>query len=113
MRNVCRDSVLTPPFFSKEYLGSIYLGAAQIGRQQQRAGAPLDDDNAFRHTFLILDGRKQPNSNIAVRHVLCGESDVDRAGSMHCLWQWLWKMIGQILRTRHLCKTRPPRRLTG
>ena len=38
----------------------------------------MDDDNAFRHAFLIIEGRKQPNSNVSVRHVLCGESDADR-----------------------------------
>ncbi|KAF8327759.1 uncharacterized protein EI90DRAFT_3066940 [Cantharellus anzutake] len=59
-----------------QHLGSIYLGGAQIGRQQQRSGIPSDDDNAFRHAFLIIEGKKQSSSS--VRHVLCGESDTDR-----------------------------------
>ncbi|KAF9648889.1 RhoGAP-domain-containing protein [Thelephora ganbajun] len=61
------------------HLGSITITGAQIGRQQ-RAGTSqsVDEDNEYRHAFLIIETRKGQSSSSNTRHVLCAESDEDR-----------------------------------
>ncbi|OJT09652.1 hypothetical protein TRAPUB_13905 [Trametes pubescens] len=60
------------------HLGSIVIAGAQIGRQQRtpekREG---DEDNEYRHAFLIIEAKRAPNGSTA-RHVLCAESDQER-----------------------------------
>jgi RalA-binding protein 1 len=56
------------------HLGSINITGAQIGRQQRQASP--DDENAYRHAFLIIE---QPKKGAApARHVLCAASDAER-----------------------------------
>ena len=61
------------------HLGSITITGAQIGRQQ-RAGTSqsVDEDNEYRHAFLIIEARKGQSNSSNPRHVLCAESDADR-----------------------------------
>ncbi|KDQ61611.1 hypothetical protein JAAARDRAFT_31077 [Jaapia argillacea MUCL 33604] len=61
------------------HLGSITITGAQIGRQQQKTGATSDsdDDNEYRHAFLIIEAKKIPTGSTP-RHVLCAESDEER-----------------------------------
>ncbi|KAI0665345.1 hypothetical protein C8Q78DRAFT_1084068 [Trametes maxima] len=51
---------------------------AQIGRQQRtpekREG---DEDNEYRHAFLIIEAKRDPNGS-STWHVLCAESDEER-----------------------------------
>lgn len=56
------------------HLGSININGAQIGRQQKQA--TLDDDNAYRHAFLIIEQSKKGAA--PARHVLCAASDAER-----------------------------------
>ena len=58
-------------------MGSITITGAQIGRQQ-RAGASQDEDNEYRHAFLIIEAKKGQSISSNPRHVLCAESDPDR-----------------------------------
>ena len=59
-------------------LGSIKLQNAQIGKQSNSGqNAQEDEDNQFRHAFLILEPKKKDSSSL-VRHVLCAESDEER-----------------------------------
>lgn len=61
-------------------IGSINIREAQIGRQQKSNASSDQDENAYRHAFLILekrDGSHDEPSHIA-RHVLCAESDEER-----------------------------------
>lgn len=37
----------------------------------------MDDENAYRHAFLIIEAKKGPSGS-NIRHVLCASSDVDR-----------------------------------
>jgi RalA-binding protein 1 len=63
-------------------VGVIKLISAQIGKQssnpsnQSPAGRD-DEDNQYRHAFLILEPKKRDSSSV-VRHVLCAESDEER-----------------------------------
>jgi len=63
------------------HLGSIVINGAQIGRQQRPQGRGAstdnDDDNEFRHAFLIIEAKRGPGGQ-SPRHVLCAESDADR-----------------------------------
>ena len=61
------------------HLGSITITGAQIGRQQ-RAGAlqGVDEDNEYRHAFLIIEAKKGQSISSNPRHVLCAGSDADR-----------------------------------
>lgn len=61
------------------HLGSITITGAQIGRQQ-RAGTSqsADEDNEYRHAFLIIEVKRGQSSSSNPRHVLCAESDADR-----------------------------------
>jgi len=61
------------------HLGSITITGAQIGRQQ-RAGTSqsVDEDNEYRHAFLIIEVKKGQAGSSNPRHVLCAESDADR-----------------------------------
>lgn len=61
-------------------IGSINIREAQIGRQQKSSASSEQDENAYRHAFLILEKREGSHdepSHIA-RHVLCAESDEER-----------------------------------
>lgn len=59
------------------HLGSISLVGSQIGRQQRQASRDQDDENAYRHAFLIIEGKRGPSGALN-RHVLCAQSDEDR-----------------------------------
>ncbi|KAG9083902.1 hypothetical protein FS749_005646 [Ceratobasidium sp. UAMH 11750] len=59
------------------HLGSISLAGSQIGRQQRQASRDADDENAYRHAFLIIEGKRGPSGALN-RHVLCAESDEER-----------------------------------
>ncbi|USW58057.1 Putative Rho GTPase activation protein [Septoria linicola] len=61
------------------HLGSIKLQNAQIGKQSvnPHQNTHDDEDNQFRHAFLILEPKKKDSSAL-VRHVLCAESDDER-----------------------------------
>lgn len=56
------------------HLGTINITGAQIGRQQKQANA--DDENAYRHAFLIIEQTKK--GAVPSRHVLCAASDTER-----------------------------------
>jgi RalA-binding protein 1 len=59
-------------------LGSINITGAQIGRQQKAtATGSSDDDNEYRHAFLIIEAKKSAGVQ-HTRHVLCAESDAER-----------------------------------
>ncbi|CAE6482088.1 unnamed protein product [Rhizoctonia solani] len=59
------------------HLGSIPLIGSQIGRQQRQPTRDADDENAYRHAFLIIEGKRGPSGALN-RHVLCAESDEER-----------------------------------
>ncbi|KAL5536928.1 BEM3 [Sanghuangporus sanghuang] len=60
------------------HLGSIQITGAQIGRQQKSGNkGDLDDENEFRHAFLIIEQKRSPAGQ-NTRHVLCAESDKER-----------------------------------
>lgn len=61
-------------------IGSINIREAQIGRQQKSASTSEQDENAYRHAFLILEKRDASHEEPAhiARHVLCAESDEER-----------------------------------
>lgn len=61
-----------------QHLGSIQITGAQIGRQQRANNSrDSDDENSYRHAFLIIEAKKGP-AGTSVRHVLCAESDEER-----------------------------------
>jgi len=61
-----------------QHLGSISITGAQIGRQQKSTSSrEADDDNSYRHAFLIIEAKRGPGG-ASIRHVLCAESDEDR-----------------------------------
>ncbi|CAE6514054.1 unnamed protein product [Rhizoctonia solani] len=59
------------------HLGSIPLVGSQIGRQQRQPSRDNDDENGYRHAFLIIEGKRGPSGALN-RHVLCAESDEER-----------------------------------
>ncbi|CAG8612494.1 3193_t:CDS:2, partial [Racocetra persica] len=70
------------------HLGSIRLTHAQIGRQQSSNDTDKDNENSYRHAFLILEpkpGSKTQNT----RHVLCAESDAERDEWVEALLQYV------------------------
>ena len=70
-------------------LGSIKLQNAQIGKQSNHGQNALEDeDNQFRHAFLILEPKKKDSSAL-VRHVLCAESDEERDIWVDALLQYV------------------------
>ena len=70
-------------------LGSIKLQNAQIGKQSNSGqNAQEDEDNQFRHAFLILEPKKKDSSSL-VRHVLCAESDEERDIWVEALLQYV------------------------
>jgi len=71
-------------------LGAIKLSHAKIGKQTQQ---PQDDDSEdeddqYRHAFLILEPKKRDATNY-VKHVLCAESDDERDAWVECLLTWI------------------------
>ncbi|GAB7337649.1 hypothetical protein MBLNU457_g2944t1 [Dothideomycetes sp. NU457] len=71
-------------------LGAIKLSHAKIGKQTQQ---PQDDDtededDQYRHAFLILEPKKRDATNY-VKHVLCAESDDERDAWVECLLTWI------------------------
>lgn len=58
-------------------IGSIKLAAARIGSQRVEDSTTADQDDQYRHAFLIQEPKKK-DSHTFVRHVLCAESDADR-----------------------------------
>jgi RalA-binding protein 1 len=74
-------------------LGSIKLPNAQIGKQSPGAnnGSVEDEENQFRHAFLILEPKRKDSSSL-VRHVLCAESDAERDSWVDALLQYVdWR----------------------
>lgn len=71
---LCRRANIVPQR-GGTHLGSIPIAGAQIGRQQN-SGRDADDDNEYRHAFLIIEAKRGPTG--LSRHVLCAESDEDR-----------------------------------
>ncbi|KAJ2904780.1 RhoGAP-domain-containing protein [Zalerion maritima] len=75
------------------HLGTIKLLSAQIGKQSNPSegnGSPArpgDDENQYRHAFLILEPKKKDSSS-HVKHVLCAESDKERDQWVDALLQW-------------------------
>ncbi|KAI0791618.1 hypothetical protein BC629DRAFT_374645 [Irpex lacteus] len=60
------------------HLGSITITGAQIGRQQRTSDKKdSDEDNEYRHAFLIIEAKRGPGGTSS-RHVLCAESDQER-----------------------------------
>ncbi|CAL1714858.1 unnamed protein product [Somion occarium] len=60
------------------HLGSITITGAQIGRQQKSVEKQQpDEDNDYRHAFLIIEAKKGPGGSNP-RHVLCAQSDKER-----------------------------------
>lgn len=71
------------------HLGSIKLPNAQIGKQSAQSHVSQEDeDNQFRHAFLILEPKKKDSSSL-VRHVLCAESDEERDAWVDALLQYV------------------------
>ncbi|KAK4540235.1 hypothetical protein LTR36_009640 [Oleoguttula mirabilis] len=72
------------------HLGSIKLQNAQIGKQSATAAhaSQEDEDNQFRHAFLILEPKKKDSTSL-VRHVLCAESDDERDAWVEALLQYV------------------------
>ncbi|KAI9655193.1 MAG: hypothetical protein M1829_000689 [Trizodia sp. TS-e1964] len=76
------------------HLGTIKLLNSQIGKQSQSSHSPAreetndDNDNQYRHAFLILEPKKKDSSSL-VRHVLCAESDVERDEWVEALLQYV------------------------
>lgn len=78
-------------------LGSIKLQNAQIGKQSPGANssATEDEENQFRHAFLILEPKRKDSSSL-VRHVLCAESDEERDSWVDALLQYVdWRDDGE------------------
>lgn len=72
------------------HLGSIKLQNAQIGKQSTNTpqNQQEDEDNQFRHAFLILEPKKKDSSSL-VRHVLCAESDEERDAWVEALLHYV------------------------
>lgn len=72
------------------HMGSIKLQNAQIGKQSTNPAQHNneDEDNQFRHAFLILEPKKKDSSSL-VRHVLCAESDEERDAWVDALLQYV------------------------
>ena len=72
------------------HMGSIKLQNAQIGKQSPNANqnSAEDEDNQFRHAFLILEPKRKDSSSL-VRHVLCAESDEERDAWVDSLLQYV------------------------
>ncbi|GAB7359313.1 hypothetical protein MBLNU230_g5964t1 [Neophaeotheca triangularis] len=70
------------------HLGSIKLQNAQIGKQSQTPNVQEDEENQFRHAFLILEPKRKDSSSL-VRHVLCAESDAERDDWVDALLQYV------------------------
>ncbi|KAI8077816.1 uncharacterized protein BX664DRAFT_287375, partial [Halteromyces radiatus] len=67
-----------------QYLGTINLSRAQIGRQVVQSGS----GDAFRHAFLILEPKKSAPNGIH-RHVLCADSDLERDQWVEAMSQYI------------------------
>lgn len=77
LRNSIFFRLLTVNQRGGTHLGSIQITGAQIGRQQRNGTRDSDDENEFRHAFLIIEQKRGPSSQ-NTRHVLCAESDRER-----------------------------------
>jgi RalA-binding protein 1 len=62
-------------------VGVIKLATSQIGKQStnrsNQSPAGRDEDNQYRHAFLILEPKKRDATTV-IRHALCAESDDER-----------------------------------
>lgn len=58
-------------------IGTIKITYARIGTQRAEEPINSDQDDHYRHAFLIQEPKKKDSSSF-VRHVLCAESDADR-----------------------------------
>jgi RalA-binding protein 1 len=74
------------------HLGQIKLQNAQIGRQSAspkiKDDGGVDEDNQYRHAFLILEPKRKDSSTL-VRHVLCAENDKERDEWVQCLLDYV------------------------
>ncbi|KAJ5309118.1 hypothetical protein N7508_004497 [Penicillium antarcticum] len=76
------------------HMGTIKLHHAQIGKQspkssdQQPSNSADEDDNQYRHAFLVLEPKKKDSSAL-VRHVLCAESDEERDAWVDALMEYV------------------------
>ena len=59
------------------HLGTIRIHRAKIGSQRAEEAAGMEEDDQYRHAFLVQEPKKKDSSTF-VRHVLCAESDADR-----------------------------------
>ncbi|KAF7721500.1 hypothetical protein EC973_004549 [Apophysomyces ossiformis] len=67
-------------------LGSIRLTNAQIGRQTAGITQVSDENNVYRHAFLIIEQKRAGSSHVA-RHILCADSDEERDDWVDALFQ--------------------------
>lgn len=71
------------------HLGAIKLQHSKIGKQQQQANdSKEEEDNQYRHAFLILEPKRKDSTSL-VRHVLCAESDQERDEWVEALVQYM------------------------
>ncbi|CCM02547.1 uncharacterized protein FIBRA_04650 [Fibroporia radiculosa] len=71
-------SMSSPVHRGGAHLGSITITGAQIGRQQRAPDRrESDEDNEYRHAFLIIEAKRGPGGSSS-RHVLCADSDQER-----------------------------------
>ncbi|KAF2863602.1 RhoGAP-domain-containing protein [Piedraia hortae CBS 480.64] len=91
-------------------LGIIRLTKAQIGKQQAPYnGQQEEEDNEFRHAFLVLEPKRKDSSSL-VRHVLCAESDEERDAWVEALLQCVVEAEEEPRNQRNLAPVRqePP-----
>ncbi|KAG9014360.1 hypothetical protein FRB94_012766 [Tulasnella sp. JGI-2019a] len=83
-----------------QHLGSIQITGAQIGRQQKSPSArESDDENSYRHAFLVIEAKRGPGGS-SVRHVLCAESDAERDSWVELLVRYV--VAGQGAATKNI-----------
>ncbi|GAM89242.1 hypothetical protein ANO11243_072790 [Dothideomycetidae sp. 11243] len=69
-------------------LGTIKLQHASIGRQTGSNQDGVEEENQFRHAFLIMEPKRRDKQN-HIQHVLCAESDEERDIWVRCLMQYI------------------------
>lgn len=91
------------------HLGSIQVTGAQIGRQQKNGNdrRELDDDNEYRHAFLIIETKKNSTGQHP-RHVLCAESDEERDAWVDVLVRYVMGSYNEEPTTPVLHSINPP-----
>lgn len=69
-------------------LGTIKLQHASIGRQTGGAQEGVEEENQFRHAFLIMEPKRKDKQS-HIQHVLCAESDEERDNWVRCLMKYV------------------------